>query len=95
MNVTLPQVQKRFCWTLTICIYENSKYLKSTAGTSVTKCDEGIIAIDVVSINKTNTIATKKTNTVTINVTITVSINCHSKNICYIATFATFYIEFY
>ena len=95
MNVTLPQVQKRFCWTLTICIYENSKYLKSTAGTSVTKCDKGIIAIDVVSINKTNTIATKKTNTVTINVTITVSINCHSKNICYIATFATFYIEFY
>ena len=43
-----------------IRICDNSKYLKNIADTSVTKCDEIIIVIDIVSTKKTNTIATKK-----------------------------------
>ena len=49
----------------------NSKYLKNVADASVTKCDEIVIVVDIVS--------TKKTNTTAANVTRTVSINCHSK----------------
>ena len=33
-------------WSPSICICENSKYLKSAADTSVTKCDEIVIFID-------------------------------------------------
>ena len=60
------------------CVCENSKYLKSIVDTSVTKCDEIIIAIDNVS--------TKKTNTITTNLMSTASINCHKKKVidCYI-----------
>ena len=43
-----------------IRICDNSKYLKNIADTSVTKCDEIIIVIDIVSTKKTNTISTKK-----------------------------------
>ena len=43
-----------------IRICDNRKYLKNIADTSVTKCDEIIIVIDIVSTKKTNTIATKK-----------------------------------
>ena len=65
-----------------IRICDNSKYLKNIADTSVTKCDEIIIVIDIVSTKKTNTIATKKkTNTIAANVTSTASINCHSKKV--------------
>ena len=50
-------------------ICENSKYLKSDDGTSVTECDKIIIVMDNVS--------TKKDK---YYVTGTVSISCHSKN---------------
>ena len=53
------------------------KYLKSVTDTSVTKHDEIVIFMDIVSTKKTNTIAT--------NVTSTASINCHKKvKNCYI-----------
>ena len=45
------------------CICENIKYLKSVADTSVTKCDEIVIVMDIVSTRKTNTIATDVTST--------------------------------
>ena len=59
-------------------VFENSKYLKSIADTSVIKCDEVIPVMDIVP--------TKKTNTVATNVTSIASINCHSKKVrdCYI-----------
>ena len=52
--------------------------LKSIADTSVTECDDVIIAMDDLS--------TKKTNTAATNLTSNTSINCHSKNVreCYI-----------
>ena len=40
------------------CIYENSKYLKSTPDTSMITYDEIVSAIDIVSTKTTNTIAT-------------------------------------
>ena len=45
----------------------------------MTKCDEIVIVVDIVSTKKTNTIKTKKTNTIAI-------IICHSKKVkdCYI-----------
>ena len=52
------------------CICENSYYLKSIADTSVTKCHEIIIVMNIVSAKKTNTIATKKT--IAIDITRTV-----------------------
>ena len=54
------------------------KYLKSVADTSVTECDEIIIAM--------NNLTTKKTNVITTNVTSTASINCYSKKVrdCYV-----------
>ena len=58
-------------WNPSTCICENSKYLKSVAGTSVAECDEIVIVM--------NNLTTKKTNTITTNVTSTASINCHSK----------------
>ena len=57
------------------CIYENGKYLKSIADTSVIVCDEMIIAIDEVSTNVTNTIPTNMTNTISANVTSTAIIS--------------------
>ena len=53
--------------------FEDIKYLKSVADTTVTKCDEIVVAIDNVSI--------KMTNTITTDVTSTASINCHSKKV--------------
>ena len=46
--------------------FEDIKYLKSVADTTVTKCDEIVVAIDNVSIKKTNTIATDVTSTTSI-----------------------------
>ena len=57
-------------WIPSICICENSKYLKSAADTSVTKCDEIVIFID--------NLTTKKTNTIATNIKRTASINWHS-----------------
>ena len=61
-----------------IRICENSKYLKSVSDTSVTKCDEIVIPMNIASTKKTNTIAT--------NVTSAASIYWQSKKVrdCYI-----------
>ena len=64
--------------------YENSKYLKSIADTSVTECDEIIIVMDNVSTKKTNISAT--------NILSTASINCHSKKV---RDCIQFYMQFY
>ena len=37
--------KKDYSWNPSTCICENSKYLKSIADTSVTKCDKIIIAM--------------------------------------------------
>ena len=63
--------EKDYSWIPSACICENSKYLKSTADTSVTECDEIVIVMDNLS--------TKRTNTIGINVTSTASISYHSK----------------
>ena len=60
--------KKDYSWNPSSCISENSKYLKSTADTSVTKCDEITFIMDIVPTRKTN-------------VTNTASINCHSKKV--------------
>ena len=62
-----------YSWNPSTFICENSKCLKSIADNSVTKCDEIIIVMDIVSTKKTNTITTKKTNTIAANVTSTAS----------------------
>ena len=69
---------KDYSWNPSTCICQNSKFLRSVADSSVTECDEIVIAMDIVSTKKTNTIAT--------NITNTASINCHCKKVrdCYI-----------
>ena len=71
--------KENYSWNPSTCICENSKYLKSIADTSVTKCDEIVIIMNNLPIKKTNTIATK-------NATSTALINCLSKKVrdCYI-----------
>ena len=54
------------------CIWENSKYLRSCAGTSGIACDKIISVMDIVS--------TKMTKSIAINVTNNASLNSHSKN---------------
>ena len=49
---------KVYNWNLSTCISENSKYLQNTVNTSVTNCDEIIIAVDSVLAKKTNNITT-------------------------------------
>ena len=46
-------------WNHSICICENSKYLKSIGDTSVIECNEFVTVMDTVSTKTTNTIATK------------------------------------
>ena len=60
-----------------ICICENSSYLKSCADTSMTEYDEIIIVMDNVS-KKTNNMPTKITKTTATQKTSVA--NCHSKN---------------
>ena len=78
-------MQKGYSCNPRTCICENSKYLKSVAGTSVTVCDEIVIFMNIISIKRTNTIAIKMTNT-TATYTSSPSINCRSKKVrdCYI-----------
>ena len=45
--------KKDYSYNPTTCIWENSKYLKSIADTSVTECVEIIIAMDTLSTKKT------------------------------------------
>ena len=63
--------KKDYSWNPSTCIYEKSKSLKSIVDNSVIECDEIITVVDILSIEKTNTIAA--------NVTSTASINCYSK----------------
>ena len=65
--------KKDYSWNPSTCICENSEHLKSIADISVAKCDEIIIVMDIVSRQKTNTIA--------INVTSNASVNCHSTKV--------------
>ena len=71
--------KKDYRWNPSTCIYENRKYLRSIAYTSVTECDEIIVIMDIVSTKKTNAIVTKKINTISTNVTSTASLNFYSK----------------
>ena len=72
--------KENYHWNRSKCTFENTKYLKSVADTSVTKCHETVIVMDNLSPRKTNTIARYVTNTV--------SINFRSKNVI-------FYVHFY
>ena len=56
--------KKDYSWNPSISIYENSKYLKSIADTSVIACDEIVVVMDILSTKITNNIAT---STVPIN----------------------------
>ena len=58
----IVHAKKDYSWNPITCIFENSKYLKSIADTSVIECDEIIFAMDIVSTRKTNTIATNVMN---------------------------------
>ena len=71
--------EKDYSWNPSTCICENSKYLKSVADTTITECDEIVIAMDIAS--------TKNTDTIAVNVTSTASISWHSKKVrnCYIS----------
>ena len=71
-------MEKDYSLNPSICICENSKYLKSVGDTSVTKWDKIVIVM--------KNLSTKKTNTITTNVTTTALINCPSKKVryCYI-----------
>ena len=62
-------MQKNYSQNLSGCICENIKYLKSIAHTSLIVFDEIISVMDIVSTEKTNTIATNG------------SINCDSENV--------------
>ena len=42
----LHKCEKEFSWNPSTYFFENSKYLKSVADTSVTKCDEIVIFMD-------------------------------------------------
>ena len=68
-----------------MCICEDSKYLKSIAERTLIECDKVIIVIDNVSTKKTNTLVAKETNTIAntiaTNVACTSSINCQSKKV--------------
>ena len=68
------ECKKDYSYDPSTCIYENGKYLKSIADTSVITCDEIISVTDIISTKITNTIATNVTR------------NCHSKKVrdCYI-----------
>ena len=63
--------KKYYSWNPSTCICQNSKYLKSTADTSVIACDNILFCLDIVSTKMTITIARN------------VSINCHSKKVRY------------
>ena len=54
--------KKDYSWNPSTCICENSKCLKSVADTSVTKCDEIIIAMDIVSTEKARVTSTVSMN---------------------------------
>ena len=65
--------KENYSWNRSTCIFENSKYLKSIADTSVTKCHKIVIVM--------NDLLPKKANTRAKNATNTASINCHSKEV--------------
>ena len=80
----IVKCQKDYRYDPSVGISENSKYLKSIDDVSVIECGEAITGMGIVSIIKTNTVATEKINTITTNAMSTASINCVSKKDCYI-----------
>ena len=80
----IVKCQKDYRYDPSVGISENSKYLKSIDDVSVTEWGEAITGMGIVSIIKTNTVATEKINTITTNAVSTASINCVSKKDCYI-----------
>ena len=64
---TYHKCKKDYSSNPSICIWENSKYLKSIADSSVIDCDERMSVMDIESTKMTNTIATNVTKI------------CHSK----------------
>ena len=79
--LNLWKCKKDDSWNLSSCICKNSKYLKSIAHTSVTRCNEIRTVMDTIAAKKKNIIAARKANVIS-----TTSINCYSKNVrnCYI-----------
>ena len=63
MNVKIRTCKKDCSWNPSTCICENGKYLKSIANISVIECDAVISVLDIISIKKTNTVATYVTST--------------------------------
>ena len=80
----IVKCQKDYRYDPSVGISENSKYLKSIDDVSVIEWGEAITGMGIVSIIKTNTVATEKINTITTNAVSTASINCVSKKDCYI-----------
>ena len=65
--------EKYYSLNPSTCFCENSKYLKSVADTSVTKCDKIVIAM--------KNLSTKKTSIITTNATATALVKYHSKKV--------------
>ena len=80
----IVKCQKDYRYDPSVGISENSKYLKSIDDVSVIEWGDAITGMGIVSIIKTNTVATEKINTITTNAVSTASINCVSKKDCYI-----------
>ena len=80
----IVKCQKDYRYDPSVGISENSKYLKSIDDVSVIEWGEAITGMGIVSIIKTNIVATEKINTITTNAMSTASINCVSKKDCYI-----------
>ena len=80
----IVKCQKDYRYDPSVGISENSKYLKSIDDVSVIEWGEAITGMGIVSIIKTNTVATEKINAITTNAMSTASINCVSKKDCYI-----------
>ena len=75
--------KKGYSWNLRLCIYENGKYLKNIADSSVTVFDKIINSTDSVLANVTSTIPAIMTNTISVRVASTVSINSDDRKVRY------------
>ena len=76
-------MQKWFQLESNTYIFENGKYLKSIADTSIIVHYEIINGTDTLSIKVNNIVSTTMLNTISINVTSTAAIYFHDKNLRY------------
>ena len=61
MNVKIIVSAKKIVVEIpSICVCENSKYLKTVADTSVTECDQIVIVMDIISTKKDKYYSNKK-----------------------------------